>query len=156
MVAGGEKDRYFCEAGENGVHSRSCRGGDLFFFCSGWYWFYAADDCGSEWWVSFVEEAEAGSSFSSGAFGSVDLSPFALGDGLSDSGNDEWGSSDERWQEERPWLERLEWEGKGTYACIVYDDNQTLSGGEWSQSWGSENHNGLFDGEAFSSGNVRY
>ena len=122
--------------------------------CGGWCWFRAADDCNTEWEISFVDEAETGSSFRFGAFGSAELSPFALGDGLSDNGGDEWGSLGERWGEGHLWLRQPEREEKGMYACMICDDICTLSGGEWSQSWGSEDHDGLFCGEAFSSGNV--
>ena len=111
----------------------------------------------SEWWVSFVGGVDVGDSFPVEVFHPADLSPFALGDGLSDDEGDGWDGSHGRWREEHLWLEQKEREGNGTNVCVICSDVCTLGGGEWSQSWQSEEslRNGLFDGEAFSSGNVR-
>ena len=112
------------------------------------------------WWTTVACDTDIGGPHGSCAFNLVDLSPFALGDGLSDGGDDGWGSFEERWKEEHLWVGD---EGRGFGAHCDDDggnvcacDGVFMSGGSGeAQSWWGEGSLHLISscGKLFTTGN---
>ena len=109
-----------------------------------------------EWWTAFVHEVDVSGPLEANASHPADLSPFALGDNLSDIDGG-WNSSDEDWEEERLWSEREASESSESCGGTVCVCGAILTNSEDTQSWWSDSsqHFVLSCGRLSASGNSR-